>query len=416
MPLSPIWKKRFRLLLKIGLSVVIAFAFLEVMLRIVPLKVLDYQSTFQYEGDKELGFRPLPHQDAAFHLNCLRNPHLRTNSEGMRGDEWETKRSPKIALLGDSFLAALTISDQFHLTKTLQAHTGGEIWNAGVSGYGTYQELLIWRKLIAPRRPDITVLFMFLENDIRDNHCGLCRAEGQPYCPCLEVSAGAIKERMDFEVRQPEQGLKAWLLRNCLTCRLVRNLRRDRDTKPASGIFFDKESFAYNIYRPGLGHQWEEGWQGTEWTLRQLKQECDAIGSKLLIVNVPGLFQLANDWQAEMAEQIGTDSIPSDFKIDYPIQRLQTMADSAGIALLDMQPAFLQYRDQHHLQKPWFGWCCDGHWNPVGHRLAADLVHNRLTELGWVNSGEAAPTPAPEAIMGTELMQQVYGCETVDLE
>ena len=44
-----------------------------------------------------------------------------------------------------------------------------------------------------------------------------------------------------------------------------------------------KAPSAYNIYRPGLSKQWDEGWQVTDWTLRQLKQECDAQGSKLLV-------------------------------------------------------------------------------------------------------------------------------------
>lgn len=406
-------RKISRFLLKFSGSLLIAFLLMEVLLRIIPLKYTDFHSSFQFVGDKDLGYLPVANQDAVYNIDCLRNPSVKTNSLGLRGPEWRNSKSPKIALLGDSFLLALTVSDKLHLASLLQSATGGEVWNAGVSGYGTYQELLAWRKLIKARKPDVTVLFMYLENDIRDNHCGLCRAEGQLNCPCLSIQDGKVVENMDFELRQPSKGAKAWLKENCYTCRLFRNLTRKERPKPE--YFFDQETFAYNIYRPGMSRQWEEGWQVTEWALRELKKECDAQGSKLLVANVPGVIQLATDMKAELRTELGTDSLPAGFELALPIRRLQAITDSAGIALLDMQPAFIAYRDQHKLQNPVFGWCCDGHWNPLGHRLAADLVHNSMVERGWVG-GMKRKTASPMEVLGAEMMEEIYSCGTVQLK
>ncbi len=409
------WPKFVRIALKLGMSLLLAFLFLEVMLRILPLKYADFQSSFQFVGDKDLGYLPVANQDAAYNIDCLRNPHVKTNSLGFRGPEWTNAKSPKVALLGDSFLLALTVSEKLHIANLLQSATGGEVWNAGVSGYGTYQELLVWRKLLKARKPDITVLFIYLENDIRDNHCGLCRAEQQLNCPCLSLKEERIVEQMDFELRQPTTGVKALLKENCYSCRLFRNLTKSEAAKPASGNFFDQESFAYNIYRPGLSKQWDESWEVTDWTLRQLKQECDALGSKLLVVNVPGVIQLATDFGAEMKAQLGNEEVPADFDLNFPIKRLREMTDSAAIPLLDMQPAFLSYRDKHELKNPVFGWCCDGHWNPLGHRLAADLVHNFLVDSAWIE-GVKRETPKPVEVLGTEMMEEIYSCGTVKLE
>ena len=409
------YSKVLRYALRFSVSLLIGFVFLEVMLRIVPLKATDFLSTFQFVGDKDLGYTPVPNQDAVYNIDCLRNPHLRTNSLGMRGAEWTNTGSPKIALLGDSFLLAVTISDKLHIATQLQAATGGNVWNAGVSGYGTYQELLVWRKLLKARKPDVTVLFLYLENDIRDNHCGLCRAERQTNCPCLSLQEGRIVEQMDFELRQPLTGMRAWLKENCYSCRLFRKLTHREPGLPETGSFFDQESFAYNIYRPGYSKKWDEGWEVTAWALRELKRECDAQGSKLLVVSVPGVIQVATDTRAEIKSQLGSDFVPAGFELSYPMQRLSAIADSADIALLDMQPAFIAYRDRHKLQNPVFAWCCDGHWNPLGHRLAADLVYNDLVARSWI-TGARRETPAPLEVLGKEMMEEIYSCGVVRLE
>lgn len=409
-------RKYLRFFRIIAINIFVSFMLVETVLHIFPTELTDYQSNITYVSDKYLGYIPEPNQDAPFNIKCLRVPHLLTNSDGMRGGEWSNEGSPKIALLGDSYLLGYTINEKFHIANLLKAATKGEIWNTGVSGYGTYQELLIWRKLIRDRKPDITVLFVYLENDIRDNQFALCRAEGQIYSPSCEVKEGKIVERTDFEVREKQSALKAWIKANCYTSRLINNLAKMSTKKKEHGNFFEKESFAYNVYRPGFSQNWEDGWHITEWALNELKKECDSVGSKLLIVNVPGVIQLAYDLKAELKSQIGTDSMPSGFQLDYPIRRLQTIADSADIQMCDMQPEFLRYRDLHKLQNPLFGWCFDGHWNPIGHQLAADLVYNELLGIGWLEGSDNRETPKPVDVLGEELFKKLYNCETVELE
>lgn len=399
------------------LAAVLAACFLgvEVLLRLLPAGLAGRESDFAYVGDREVGYLPVAGQDVSYELDCLRNPRVRTNGEGMRGPEWDAGRGPRIALLGDSYLLALTVSERWHVASHLRAATGGAVWNAGVSGFGTYQELLVWRKLVARRKPDVTVLFVTLENDIRDNHCGLARAEGQKYSPCLAVEAGRVVERPEFEYRAPQSGFRAWVRKSCRSCRLVRRVLSRNAYVPASGSFFDRESFAYNVYRPGFSRSWEEGWQATDWALRALKRECDAAGSRLLVVSVPGMLPVAPDWRRELAAQTGSDAAPPDFRLEEPSRRLHALTEAAGLELLDLLPGFVAYRERFDLARPYFGWCCDGHWNPLGHRLAADLVRETLVENGWLEGAPGDPTPAPEEVLGRELLSDIYACETVDL-
>lgn len=397
----------------LSLGTFLALLLAEVVLRVVPFRLNDYHTTVSFVPDADLGYRPSPRQDAVNNLACLRVPHVTTNGLGLRGGEWADAPGTGIALLGDSFLFAVTTSDRHHLATRLGALSGRPVWNAGVSGYGTYQELLIFRKLLRQRQPAVTVLFLYLENDLRDNQCELSRAENQRYSPCLEVAGGRVIERNDFDVRPRASGWTSWLKDNCQTCRVVRNLTRPAPAIPAN--FFARESFAYNVYRPGLSRSWEDSWKATEWALRRLKEETEAAGSRLLVVSIPGMIPTAADWRAEIASQIGPAPIPPDFDIGSPIRRLQVVATEAGIELLDLQPAFLAYRDRYGLKAPLFGWCCDGHWNPLGHRLAADLVYERLHGLRWIDGASPRETPGPREVLGTTLMDEVYSCATVTL-
>ncbi len=388
---------------------------IEVLLHLVPLKITEYHSSFQYSSDADVGYLPLGGQTASHNLSCLSNTNIRTNSLGMRGSEWKSVGNCKIALLGDSFLHALTVPDQLHVSTLLSTSTNALIWNGGVSGYGTYQELLLWKKLMKPRKPDITIVFLYLENDIRDNQCQLCKDEGQVYSPCCEMEGGRVVEKKDFEIRKPAgSSLKEWFKKNYFTFRAISNLIKPDNKNTESKNYFDINSFAYNVYRPQLSNEWVEGWKVTAWSLKELKRECDAIGSKLLIVNVPGVIQLSHDWKAEMKSQLGSDEIPHDFDINYPIHQLNEIVDSIGVNFLDLQPEFIAYRDKYQLPHPVFGWCCDGHWNPLGHQLAADLIQNYLLEIGWKTGYSRIVTPDPIKVLGNDLYRKIYNCEMIE--
>jgi len=80
-----------------------------------------------------------------------------------------------------------------------------------------------------------------------------------------------------------------------------------------------------------------------------LKKECDEVGSKLLVVKVPDPIPWTHNWKKEIAKQIQDDYLPLDFNIDYPSNRFQSMINQTGIDMFDLNPSFIQYRDQFKL-------------------------------------------------------------------
>lgn len=401
-----------------------AFLLAEVLLRIFPVKLTDYNTTFEYRTDPDLGYTPVPNQSATYNLDCVRNPQITTNTQGFRGPEWNSVPNdeyvPPITLLGDSYLLGLTVPDKNHIAWLLNSTTGRNIRNLGVSGFGTYHELLAWRKYCKGKGPEVVVLFVYLRNDVRDNHCGLSRPSGQNFSPCCEVANGGVKFGTEFAKQENSPGgIKSWIKRNCRTCRAWKNWRKpktaDADRK---GNPFERETFAYQIYRPSAGDQWEEAWQITDTILHRLQAEVRAEGSQLLIVSVPDVLHLSDNWKDELAAELGGDYLPDDFDKDYPRKRFQAMADSLHLEVLHLEDAFKTYRDAFKLPEPEFGLCCDGHWNALGHQIASEVVNAKLQSLGWINSSTTTTllNRPPQEIIGQSLYDKIFSCGLVEYE
>lgn len=92
----------------------------------------------------------------------------RTNELGSRlwGDPSSTRL--KVMLVGDSFTDAQEVSNDLTYYAVLQNKADVEIFAYGVGGYGTLQQWLKTRELIALVQPDIYIL-QFCSNDFHNN-------------------------------------------------------------------------------------------------------------------------------------------------------------------------------------------------------------------------------------------------------
>src|SRR5437762_1543338 len=105
--------------------------------------------------------------------------HIVTNSLGLRGPEIGPKPAGvrRVLALGDSFTFghAVEAAEAWPavLEGLLNARGGPryEVVNAGVGGYGTGQELLLYEELESRVQPDLVVLGFAVVNDVLDNLC-----------------------------------------------------------------------------------------------------------------------------------------------------------------------------------------------------------------------------------------------------
>lgn len=121
-----------------------------------------------YRYDRELGWFPKANDELTF--TGSRTIHIAHNALGFRDrPHAKEKTRPRLAFVGDSFVWGYDVEMGERFTELLQADLDGiEVFNLGVSGYGTDQCYLLLRKYFDDLRPD-AVIYMFSETDIRDN-------------------------------------------------------------------------------------------------------------------------------------------------------------------------------------------------------------------------------------------------------
>jgi hypothetical protein len=124
-------------------------------------------STYQWEA--ELGWSPVPNAGGTM-TSTNRSVPVKNNSIGLRERELSEIAPDRILFLGDSFTYGFDAELEERFSNLLQAKLPqlGTV-NAGVSGYGTDQQLLMMRRLWEQVRPRLVVVTFCVDNDRDDN-------------------------------------------------------------------------------------------------------------------------------------------------------------------------------------------------------------------------------------------------------
>lgn len=362
----------------IGIGVLIAVVLGEGLLRLMPNHFTQYGSQLRYAFDASHGYKLQPGLRGSFNMACFQNDALSVNSHGFRDNEWKGGRGVKIGILGDSFMEALQVPDDSTTAARLEQLTGVEVLNTGLSGFGTVGQSIIFDKHLKAYRPDVTLLFYYPPNDLINNHCALNDSTNNAFfapCPCALPGPSGPIVRDEFQDTIPKP---SWMWQKSMLFRVASTLT---SSGPAP-----RAAETYGAYRKPYRGQWAEAEALTEHYLRQLNSKCDAVNSQLVVVTVPSfLSQTPGDnWESELLSVTGWEELPQDFDRTYPNQVIRALCDSSDIPIWELEPAFQQYRDAHGLADPTFFFECNGHWNPLGHRLAAEIVADSLETRGWL--------------------------------
>lgn len=121
-----------------------------------------------YRYDSELGWFPIENSKKTY--TASRTISVEHNSRGFRDPEHIVSDKPRIVFLGDSFVWGLDVESNERFIEKLRIKIPEwSIYNLGVSGYGTDQELMILMKHYDYYRPDIIFLLFCTDNDDYDN-------------------------------------------------------------------------------------------------------------------------------------------------------------------------------------------------------------------------------------------------------
>jgi len=292
----------------------------------------------------------------------------------------------RIALLGDSFTAGLQVPAERSFPRLLEtglrsrAPGSGriEVWNAAVDGFGTTQALRMFEERVAPYRPNLVLLGLFLANDLGDNvpyggsrNHYLATRCGRPYVG-LNASGAMVEIHDDRSARQSG----SWLTRLLRRSELYANLFPGSDVDP--NAFADWDVFV-GKHPEAVASAWEL----TRALLRELDREVQAKGGRLVVVLMPH----------QQEARVGVDApSPKSSSIDF--DRAHAFAEAflrqAGIAYVDLYPPLrgtIAKGEHPYLRR-------DMHWNSRGHQIVAEVVQQWLVDhcgqLGLPVAGCAA--------------------------
>jgi hypothetical protein len=419
------------------LSVVFALAVFEVFLR-----ATGYSYQTFYRPDDVLGYTLEPGAEG-WHRKEGRS-YVRVNSDGLRDREYSKAKPPntlRVAVLGDSYAEALQVAEEDGFTSVVERRLGAcpaaagravEVINFGVSGYSTAQELLTLRRKVWAYEPDVVLLMVTTNNDVTDNVRAFKEADDIPYM----VLSGdrlaldnSFRESGKFRFRTSALARAGrWLYsnlrfvhafqqaRHTFKARLA--LRRDRQlaeaergrreaaaraaregrppsatpAAPADGQqqqpqpAIARSDLANMVYVEPHDEGWREAWRLTERLLVEMRREVEARGARFVVATGSNPIQVYPDPAARAAflARLGPGA-----DLLYPDRRFEEFGRREGLTVFGLAPELQTYADRERVfLHGWEGDLGNGHWNEQGHRLAGELLTQKL--CGYLTQGTGA--------------------------
>lgn len=352
------------------------------------------------------------------------------NSDGLRDVPRATLDKPpgvfRILLLGDSYVEGLRVPLEQTFAKVLeqQLNAGApvgqrfEVIPAGVSGWGTDQELLWLREHGAAYQPDLVLLAFFPGNDFQNNSEALevenmgsiqkpffhlddgeLALRYSPFDPAA-VSQPAQDDTASGDAAAPRPGLSplaGWLRQHSALYRFVgpalatgapdlaRSLADrgllESSLAPADAPV-DSIPIAYGVYRDSLSDDWTNSVTLTGALLGEMRGEAEKLGAPLAAVILTAPEQVYPDrWQKRLADSPAMAAYTWD--LEQSSRLAADIFQQAGVPAFDLLPAFraqAETGDLLHLRR-------DGHWTPAGERLAGEATAEWLVGEGLAPTG-----------------------------
>lgn len=320
----------------------------------------EYSNPF-WRHDDRLGWANIPNQSGVFSRDEF-TTRVTINSMGFRDVErdpdWKGPgpRPWRIAVLGDSFTWGHGVNDDEVFTRLLEQRLGNvQVWNLGVSGYSTDQELLLYQELGPRIRPDV-VLLMVSRNDYASNTTS---AQGGYDKPRFVERDGRFElTGVPVPVRGLGEEALAWARRRSAFVNGLWLLGADAGVSP------DRPANRQVQARTA------------RYLFDRLREEAVRTGAAFAPVIVPSI---AHVYFPQVLEgEAWDDSVLKDW------------GKERGAPVLDLVPGF---REAYRKTGRRYHYRHDKHWNAAGHRLAAELLAGLLADRGLLPARDQAPRP-----------------------
>jgi len=326
-----------------------------------------------WKFDEELGWTNVPNATGRI-VSTEFDIHVQYNSYGFRDDEFDATDAKKIMMLGDSFIFGNGVNQNERVSEVLENLTDYEVWNMGVSGYGTDQQYLSLKRHGAQFEPDI-VMMGFFTNDITNTNGAVQYGMAKPK---LEIKDNDLVltnvPLTKADITQAKRGFVEntdlffgrkshfyMLVRKSALIDVINSIRW-RDTRVRATerpVYIDFSMSAIP----------EEKIKELDLTFRVMKEardEANALGAEFIVFTVPPKYLVEDDAMKEYIEYFKIDGFAQD-----PYFVLKNYCRENNIVLVDTLDAFREADRALFFEY-------DKHWNADGHRVAAIVLESYL--------------------------------------
>jgi len=357
------------------------------------LRLMGFESKLVYRPNPYYGWSHNAH-DRFSRMTDGREIEISINSKGLRDREYSYERAPdayRILVLGDSFTEAFQVELDESFPKVLETELtsrfpGGssayEVLGAGVSGFGTDNELLFYRHEGYKYKPDLVMLALYIGNDVRNNWYELdIKDSGELRKPYFVIDDGKLAIRAyPFERHTSvKTRLKVFLNRNVVIYSMFREVRDQLRHKRKSGRR-DRIPLDVHLFADEYSPEWDAAWAVTKSLILALRDEVGDNGAELFVVMIPTRFQVHEEvWRENVSNSEAMQG--GSWDLNKPNAILADFLHDAGVPHLDLLPVL---REQSERTGKEYYLADDGHWNQAGHMLSAQFVAHELGAGGLV--------------------------------
>jgi hypothetical protein len=363
------------------------------------LRVSGFNAPIWFGPDERLGWSMRPGVEGWYTKEG--RAYVRVNRAGFRDVDHALEkpaRTYRIAFIGDSVVEALQVDLEDAFWRRLPEELRGcpalagrqvEVMGFGVAGYGTAQQYLLLQSTAIKYRPDAVVL-AFAPNDVINNSMRLEPESERPFFvpqgeglrldgSFTKSSAFAQRSSPLFEAYRASSD---WL-------RLVQLVQAARNgvqvwrqagvahaapgAKVVAGI---EPTTRIELFAPPRDAALEEAWTVTERLAALMHRYSARHGVRFSMLVLTHSAQVHPDatTRASLEQALGVKDL---FYIE---RRMEALGRREGFPVITLAPE-LQERASagkmyfHGFENYGLGW---GHWNPRGHRTAAQVIAPRL--------------------------------------
>jgi lysophospholipase L1-like esterase len=298
----------------------------------------------------------LLNRSAGYRLAPGRYAHgLRVNSLGFADDEFVQPKRPgvfRIAALGDSFSAGVNVAYSDNYLTLLESRIHDvEVLNFGVCGTGPREYHQLLTTLVWNYHPDMVLVPIFVGNDITE---WIASPELRRFNPdALHVELLAR--------RVGRLALERWRV----AAEDSKGFRMGRRPPFSSRTYLELTAGRLVVCRKHQTGPDREKWRNVFNYLDAILRDCEARKVPVALLLLPDEFQVNADLLRRALELRSWSQ--DDIELLLPQKRLADFCQERGVPCLDLFDTIAAAGPDAYITN-------DGHWTPLGNRVAADTV------------------------------------------